>query len=243
MSNARTSLRSHRGVSTGALATVLCAAALTGPVAANPLPVGNFSFELPSTTFVNPQIDLWTKPPGQDQVSGVFANTAPGSGNHITNLDGNQAAFLLAVPQAGFSQVLGSRFEAGFEYTMTVGMLGGGNITTDNSLSLELFYVDGAGASVTVASSTVNYSAAGFPTVTELQDRSVISGVVKSTDAFAGRDIGLKITANSGDGSGYWDLDNVRVTSSAVPEPGTWALLGLGLAGLVAARRRNSVRP
>ena len=207
------------------------------------LPVANYSFELPATTFVDPRLDLWTKPAGQDQLSGVFANTAPGAANHITNLDGNQAAFLLAVPQAGFSQILDSQYEAGFQYSMTVGMLAGGNITTANSLSLELFYVDGGGSSVTVATTTVTYSPTDFPTVTQLQDRQVVSAPVNSGDALVGKNIGLRITANSGDGSGYWDLDNVRVTSTVVPEPGTWALLGLGLAGLVAAGHRKSSRP
>lgn len=42
------------------------------------------------------------------------------------------------------------------------------------------------------------------------------------------------------DDPAFWDLDNVSVT--AVPEPETWALIGLGLAVLAARRRRQSVR-
>ena len=33
-------------------------------------------------------------------MSGVFANTAPGSPSHIVNIDGNQAAYIISLPQA-----------------------------------------------------------------------------------------------------------------------------------------------
>ena len=38
----------------------------------------------------------------------------------------------------------------------------------------------------------------------------------------------------------YAGLDNLTVGVSAVPEPANWALMGLGLAGVVAARRRSN---
>lgn len=58
---------------------------------------------------------------------------------------------------------------------------------------------------------------------------NVVATSASSTLAFAFRD-----------DPAFWDLDNVSVT--AVPEPETWALIGLGLAVLAARRRRGSAR-
>jgi hypothetical protein len=42
------------------------------------------------------------------------------------------------------------------------------------------------------------------------------------------------------DSSNYIGIDTVTVT--AVPEPSTWLLMGLGLAGVAAVRRRTAVK-
>jgi hypothetical protein len=43
-----------------------------------------------------------------------------------------------------------------------------------------------------------------------------------------------------GVGDEYFGIDNVKVAVTPVPEPGTWALMALGLAGLGAAARRRT---
>jgi len=230
----------------------LCAAAVS-LVQAQSLNVANHSFESPEVLPpfpVDTRIDSWTKTPQPDwfepqggitwdQLSGVFPNTAPGTPNHIANLDGNQAVYLFALPQAGLSQVLDSRYEAGLQYTMTIGLRGGGNIAEGSTLLLGFFYVDDAGAPVTVATAQVSYSAAAFGDPSQLQDRQVATGVVGAGDATIGKNIGIQIVGVSGQGEGYWDMDNVRVTAEVVPEPQTWALLALGACGLLFAGRRN----
>ena len=43
------------------------------------------------------------------------------------------------------------------------------------------------------------------------------------SDAWAGKNIGIRIDSVVGTGDGYWDMDNVRLVSM-VPEPGAFAL-------------------
>ncbi|RTL26679.1 MAG: PEP-CTERM sorting domain-containing protein [Burkholderiales bacterium] len=38
----------------------------------------------------------------------------------------------------------------------------------------------------------------------------------------------------------YMSIDGISVQTTAVPEPGTWALMGLGLCGVIAAARRRA---
>jgi hypothetical protein len=225
----------------------------TGAMQAAEIPVPNGSFESPSVPSgfpALPLLDNWQKSPQPiwydpgafggitwDQVTGVFPNTAEGSPDHIVNLDGAQAAYMFALPDVGLSQELSATYEVGLSYTLTVGMLGSQGIAEGSTFELGLYYLDGLNAPITVASTPVTYTATGFPNgVTELVEFAVNLAEVQASDAWAGQNIGIQLLSTSGT-TGVWDLDNVRL--QAVPEPGTMALLAIGLGVLIAAGART----
>ncbi len=209
-----------------------------------PIMVPNGSFEDPQTPFVSTFISSWQefpKPPWYDesgpflwdQVTGVFKNTPPGSVDHLVNCDGAQAAYLFAEPEVGFFQDYGSydwndpeptrafdvRYQAGQSYRLTVGVVGGGGNMLDGvTLELSLYFRDDANQVIPVAVTTVTNSPTLTPGRTNLADFSVVLPVVKPTDPWAGRHIGIQIlsTVSFELRGGYWDVDHVRL--EAIPE-------------------------
>jgi hypothetical protein len=261
--------RNRTSVRTLALATSLAASFLTaGTIQAQPIFVPNHSFNSPSAPMVSPyvttQVGSWQKPAKPayfdfveqnygifwDQTTGIFFG--PGA---YGNMDGIQAAFVLAWPQAGIFQdydtmdyndpVPSHDFDASFEigksYTLTAGIYGKGfpgfNMTEGSMLGLSLYYRDGANQITVGAPTIITYSSALFPGSGpfNLIDYSVFIPTVQASDAWADKHIGIRIESIYGVGDGYWDIDNVRLT--AVPEPGALGLMTLG--GLLALRRRN----
>ena len=225
-----------------------------GMVCAQSLTIPNGSFEGPDTSFVSVAIDAWQKPAKPAyfdeatfgflwvQTAGLFANTAPGSPDHIDNMDGDQSAFILGFPQAAVFQELpgaGGTFSAGVSYNLQVDLFGKG-LTDGSILTLSLFYRDAGNNPVTVASSPINYTAAAFPSTTHFSEFQLNSPVVQPGDAWAGQEIGIMLESTFGNGSGYWDVDHVRLT--AVPEPVSVGLTALGLGGLALLRLRARAR-
>ena len=87
------------------------------------------------------------------------------------------------------------------------------------TLQLSLYYRDAASNIVTVAATTITNSAQLFPTNTHFVDFSVQLPGVLATDPWANQHIGVQIASTVGTNlaSGYWDLDNVRLTETVLP--------------------------
>lgn len=222
----------------------------------------------PSTyPYVTTMIDSWQKAAKPayfdetaygllwDQTAGLFQNPPAGAANHIDNVDGNQGAYFLAFPQVALFQDYNTTdwnhsspthdfnaiYQVGMSYQLTVGVLGGlGGMPEGASLLLELYYRDAGNNIVPVGNTTVVYTAAAFPSATHLLDVNVTVPAVQTTNAWAGQNIGIELMSVDGTGTGYWDLDNVRLTE--VPEPGSVALLGGGLLGLCFVRWQRRPR-
>jgi hypothetical protein len=217
--------------------------------------VPNGSFELPGNDFASPEMGSWEKAPQPawyvdptgmfpwEALMGQFLNTKNGSADHIGNLDGSQAAYLFASPDVAIfqdyntisdsgattSHRFNAQYEAGKSYALTVGVLGGGGgMTNGATLDIVLYFRDASNNVVTVGATTITNSKALFPTNTYFTDFQVRLPLVKATDAWAGKRIGIRIASTVGFDrmGGYWDLDNVRLTDSGVPNdsfesPGT----------------------
>ena len=226
------------------LAATACATLVAGTreLRAASIPVPNGSFESPvaialaPTVGAVPFVDDWQQVPAPDTsnpetfLTGVFTNST-----QIVNCDGTQAAFLFAEPYVSLFQdydstdyahpepthAFDAAFEPGKSYTLTVGVLGGTNLTEPmpegTTLQLSLYYRDSSNQMETVAATTVTNIYALFP-MQELLDFQLQVPTVKASDPWAGQHIGIQLLSTvTSPQSGYWDLDNVRLASTVTP--------------------------
>ena len=220
---------------------------------ATSIPVANPSFESPVTNYVNINIDSWQKSPqpadydssggfSWEQLSGTFKNTAPGSSDHIDNVNGAQAIYLFADPEVGLAQELAAIFQVDRSFDLTVGVIGGGGgMLDDASLELRFFYRDALGQKVTIATTEILQSIETFPSTNHLVDFQLHLAPVQTADPWAGQHIGLEFfsTTSAELEGGYWDLDNVRLVSTMVPEPSSITSLSFAGGLLLAGRGRR----
>ena len=171
-----------------------------------------------------------------DTSMGTFYNF-PYPSSFIDNCDGSQASFLFAYPDVAIfqdydtiyganttpSHAFNAKFNVNRAYRFTVGVIGGVNgappLYLGATLQLSLYYRDAASNMVTVAATTITNSAQLFPTNTHFVDFSVDVPGVLTTAPWAGKNIGVQIASTVGfdKANGYWDLDNVRLTETALP--------------------------
>jgi hypothetical protein len=163
---------------------------------------------------------------------GTFYNV-PYPGEYIDNVDGVQAAFLQAYPDVGFFQdynsiggtntvpdhAFNATFTVGKTYTLTVGLTSSSEepLTPGSTIQLSLYYRDGAGTMMIVASNNVCYDTNIFTNLTHLFDFQVQVPGVKATDPWAGQNIGIQLlcTPTLDLAGGYWDADNARLVETA----------------------------
>jgi hypothetical protein len=219
--------------------TLLALPAWTVPVQAGVLSLPNASFESPVVPpvppYAMPYVDAWQESPQPgwyeptnnyntpwEYLRGTFFNV-PSPGYFIDNCDGNQAAFLFAYPEVAIFQDCSSRFNAGSAYSLAVGVIGGVDgsppLYEGATVRLSLYYRDAASNMVTVAATTITNNTGLFPTNTHFVDFLVQVPGVLPTDPWANQTIGVQIASTVGTNlaSGYWDLDNVRLTETVLP--------------------------
>jgi hypothetical protein len=164
-----------------------------------------------------PLVDNWTEI-DLDTLSstntGVFANTQPGSSDHIVNADGSQLAFLGSQSGNALEQDLDTTYRIGCDYQLTVAVGVSSRFPPSgaepvDTFELVLYYRD-ANEPVDIVHLTVD--ATGL-SVTQLTDFSLYLPTVQSGDAWAGMAIGVALRANGMPG-GFWDLDHVRLIES-----------------------------
>ncbi len=184
------------------------------------IPIENASFEAPA---IDPQaFPAWPFMDGWFEVdldqgsqnTGVFANTAAGSADHVANAEGKQLAFLGSQRGNALEQDLAAVYRVGCEYRLTVGVgvssrFPPAAVKPVDTIDLVLYYLDG---NQPVEITRLTVGAKGLSS-TQLQDYTVVLATVRPSDAWAGKTIGIALRA-TGAAGGFWDLDNVRLVES-----------------------------
>ena len=165
-----------------------------------------------------PFVDTWTEIDLDDLGStntGVFANTAADSPDHVVNADGSQLAFMGSQTGNALEQDLIDTYKVGYDYRLTAAigissLFPPSILEPVDTLELVLYYREGPNT-VDIAREAV--TAEGFSSV-ELKDFSLCLPTVQPDDAWAQMTIGVALRS-AGMPGGFWDIDNVRLTESA----------------------------
>jgi hypothetical protein len=208
---------------------------LGGNVArAQPIYVPNADFGSPYTSYATNSICMWQtfpQPAGYDypypwaDTTGVFFNNPyyVNYGQYIYNCDGPQASFVFAVPGTGIYQdnsvspSFTATYQVGKSYQLQAGLIGSiefGELP-GVTIQMSLYYLNGSGNMVTIASTNIVYDEDVFTSVTNFVDFDLSLPAVAPGDAWAGQNIGIEFlsTVSPDLEGGYWDLGNVQLTA------------------------------
>lgn len=191
------------------------------------VPIDNASFEFPvvdpdgfpAVPYVDQWIEIDVDTLGSTN-TGVFANTAEGSWDHINNAHGQQLVFLGTEQGNALEQDLAATYKVGCDYRLTaaVGVSSRFAPSTEDPadlLELALLYRDGDEI-LDIVSQTIDATglSANYSTDVSLHLPAVHPG-----DAWAEMPISVALRAIGLPG-GFWVLDDARLTESPpAPEP------------------------
>jgi len=226
------------GLSVASLAALTI---LANNASAISISIPNFSFENPDlgASGAVATIDDWTDPSGC--CDGVFVS--PGYGQDAAPTDGDQIAFL-NVDVGQIFQTLSTDYQANTDYTIQLDISARtGPAATDILVALYHGTISGVGdlnASNTVASTVLDGTDGVVADTFNTFSLSATAAEVSAVSG-VGQPIGLGFFGNGGGTSGNsdFDLDNIRLDGTLIPEPSTFALAGLGLLGLLGFTRRG----
>ena len=146
--------------------------------------------------------------------TGVFFNQPPDSpaGDHITNVDGNQLAFLNSASGNGFRQEMPDVYEVGRNYRLTVGVCPSTRFPPKTTIPVDTLTLAFTYPATDPNDSDIVTAQVQATDITAniMKDFFVSLPAVQATDPWAGQPIGIDLRA-SGTAGGYWDLDNVRL--------------------------------
>jgi hypothetical protein len=155
--------------------------------------------------------------------NGVFSPVNPSGQNNILYFGDNSPTVGTAV----------GVLEAGKDYILTINLSAAWAVSGSAFASLNGY--DGSlppgERSQTFASNNFSFNNSWSQATLNLSAATIS----QSYSAWIGKELNIVISKNSG----YMSIDNVAVTATAIPEPGTATILGLGLAGFLGAYRRR----